>query len=85
MPPAPGQGALALQTRESDADHPVIRALHDASTDLTVAAERGALVALEGSCRTAVGAYARLNGRVLDLVVEGLASDGSQRWRRTVP
>ena len=40
-------------------------------------------MALEGSCRTAVGAYATLNGRTLDLVVEGLASDGSRRWRRT--
>ena len=47
-----------------------------------MAAERGALEALEGSCKTAVGAYAvRVDG-TLSLVVEGLAADGSQRWRR---
>ena len=81
-PPAPGQGCLTLQTRTADLDHPVVRALNHAETELCVAAERGALEALEGSCKTAVGAYAvRVDG-TLSLVVEGLAADGSQRWRR---
>jgi hydroxymethylbilane synthase len=47
-----------------------------------MAAERGALTALEGSCRTPVGAHARLeNGRLL-LTVEALSPDGRQRFRR---
>ena len=49
---------------------------------LTVAAERGALVALEGSCRTAIGAYAQLDGASLSLIVEALTPDGSLRFRR---
>jgi hydroxymethylbilane synthase len=81
-PPAPGQGALAVQTREGDAEAPWVRALRCRETTIAVAAERGALVALEGSCRTAMGAHARIDGGVLRLVVEALAPDGSARWRR---
>ncbi len=81
-PPAPGQGALAIQTREADATADWTRALHHHESELSVAAERGALEALEGSCRTAVGAHARLDGAVLSLVVEALTADGRTRWRR---
>ena len=81
-PPAPGQGVIAIQTREADVEAPWATALHHAPTALTVAAERGALEALEGSCRTAMGAYAWLDGDVLRLVVEALTPDGRERWRR---
>lgn len=82
QPPAPGQGALAIQTRTADVDAPWVLALQCPATAIAVAAERGALVALEGSCRTAIGAHGRLDGQVLHLVVEALAPDGSDRWRR---
>ena len=82
-PPAPGQGALAIQCRAEDADAPWLKSLNHAPTALCVAAERGALEALEGSCRTAVGAYARLTGAGLELVTEALTTDGSARWRET--
>ncbi|HEY3889073.1 MAG TPA: hydroxymethylbilane synthase, partial [Caulobacteraceae bacterium] len=59
-PPAPGQGALAIETRAADAGAAWVKALNHAPTALAVAAERGALEALEGSCRTAMGAYAWL-------------------------
>lgn len=81
--PAPGQGALALQTREGDTDHDWVRALDDRDTRLAVAAERGAMTALEGSCRTAVGAHATVAGQTLTLTTEMLAPDGSARWRRS--
>jgi hydroxymethylbilane synthase len=81
-PPAPGQGALAIQTRAEDADAPWLTALRHEPTTIAVAAERGALYALEGSCRTAIGAYAQLDGRTLSLTVEGLTPDGAQRFRR---
>jgi hydroxymethylbilane synthase len=81
-PPAPGQGALAVQTRIADAAAGWARALHHEGTAIAVAAERGALVSLEGSCRTPIGAYARFEGGVLSLIVEALAPDGSARWRR---
>ena len=81
-PPAPGQGALAIQTREGDVGAAWLAPLRHRPTELTIAAERGALLALEGSCRTAMGAHARFRGDVLRLTVEALAPDGSARWRR---
>ena len=80
-PPAPGQGCLAIQTREADRDAPWVQALNHAPTRLAIAAERGALLALEGSCRTAMGAWTRVEDGVLKLTVEALAPDGSARWR----
>jgi hydroxymethylbilane synthase len=86
-PPAPGQGALAIQCRMEDAGAAWLKALHHLPTELCVAAERGALEALEGSCRTAIGAHARLDGDDLRLTVEALSADGRKRWRRdgTIP
>jgi hydroxymethylbilane synthase len=83
--PAPGQGALAIQGRAADRERHAdwIAALNHRPTETAVAAERGAMVALEGSCRTAVGAHARIDGDVLTLTTEILAPDGSARWRRT--
>ena len=78
--PAPGQGALAIQTRAEDIDAPWVAALNHPET--AVAAERGAMTALEGSCRTAVGAYALIANDALHLTTEMLSPDGSARWRR---
>jgi hydroxymethylbilane synthase len=60
MLPAPGQGALGLQTRtENSADvRSVVRALHDLPTAAAVAAERMFLEALGGGCGEPIGAYA---------------------------
>lgn len=80
--PAPGQGALAIQSRVEDADAPWLKALNHADTALCVAAERGAMTALEGSCRTAIGALGVIAEGRLRLTVEMLAPDGSARWRR---
>jgi hydroxymethylbilane synthase len=81
-PPAPGQGAIAVQTRAADAHEDWAVRLHHAPTALRLAAERGALEALEGSCRTAMGAYAELSATELVLTVEALVPDGSAAWRR---
>ncbi len=81
-PPAPGQGALAIEVRAEDAGAAWLAALRDPDAALTVAAERGALEALEGSCKTAIGAHARLDAGRLALVVEALTPDGSRRFRR---
>ena len=80
-PTAPGQGALAVETRQDDAEAPWARALDHAPTALCIAAERGALQALEGSCRTAIGAYATLSEGTLHLIVEALTPDGRERFR----
>lgn len=81
-PVAPGQGALALQCRADSPWADWLRGLADAETEACVAAERGALVALEANCRTAMGAFARKVGDEVELAVEALSSDGKTRWRR---
>jgi len=82
IPPAPGQGALAIEMREADRDLPWVVALRCETTTLCVAAERGALTALEGSCKTPIGAHAWLEGGQLQLIVEALSPDGELRFRR---
>jgi len=81
--PAPGQGALAIQTRSADALAPWAAALNHRPTAVAVTAERGAMLALEGSCRTAVGAYAFIENDRLSLTAEILSPDGSARWRHS--
>jgi hydroxymethylbilane synthase len=81
-PPAPAQGALAIQTRIDNANAPWLSALKHLPTTLAITAERGALAFLEGSCRTAIGAFATLDGRSLRLVVEALTPTGDRRFRR---
>ena len=82
VPPAPGQGALAIETREADRDLPWVASLRCETTTLCVAAERGALTALEGSCKTPIGAHAWLEGGSMHLIVEALSPDGRQRFRK---
>lgn len=81
-PPAPGQGALAIETRVEDQDAAWLAAIRHMPTTLAITAERGALIALEGSCKTAIGAHARITGDRLNLIVEALSPDGRHRFRR---
>jgi hydroxymethylbilane synthase len=80
-PPAPGQGALAIETRVGDCDAAWVQAIRHHGTTVAVAAERGALSALEGSCKTAIGAHSWFEGARLKLIVEALSTDGAQRFR----
>jgi hydroxymethylbilane synthase len=74
MLPAPGQGALALQTRrENSADiREPVRALHDPHTAAAVTAERMFLQALGGGCGEPIAAYAQVDKDNL-LKMEGIA------------
>ncbi len=81
-PPAPGQGALAIQTREADQGADWLAVLADPKTTIAVAAERGALAALEGSCKTAMGAHARIIGDQIHLTIEALSPDGIHSFRQ---
>ncbi len=57
--PAVGQGALGIECRQDDAETKrVLAPLHDEETAWCVAAERGVMIALEGDCKTPLGAYA---------------------------
>ncbi|GAC1514828.1 MAG: hydroxymethylbilane synthase [Gemmatimonadaceae bacterium] len=55
--PAPGQGAIAIQTRAGDATTTgMLRGLNDGETMLAVQAERALLGALDGGCQVPIGA-----------------------------
>jgi hydroxymethylbilane synthase len=83
MPPAPGQGALAITCRADDAKTlDVLARLSDPKLEIVIAAERGFLEALDGSCRTPIGALARLNGNELHFLGEVLTPDGKMHWRQ---
>lgn len=56
--PAVGQGALGIECREDDdKTRALLAVLHDEPTARCVSAERGVMVALEGDCKTPLGAY----------------------------
>jgi len=74
MLPAPGQGALAVETREGDQLMDDVAVLDHPSTRAAVTAERAVLATLEGGCAAPVG--------VLAEVVEG--DDGEELWVRAV-
>ena len=66
--PAAGQGALALQCRTDDQPlRKILAAIHHQDTADCVNAERLFLHALDGSCRTPIGAYAQLDGDEMTL------------------
>ncbi|CAI8960242.1 hydroxymethylbilane synthase [Bacillus pseudomycoides] len=59
--PAVGQGALAIECREDDADLlQLLSHMNDAVTERTVAAERVFLHKLEGGCQVPIAGYATL-------------------------
>lgn len=75
MLPAPGQGALAVETRAGDRRvAELVAALHHESTARAVTAERALLAALGGGCQLPVGSLAtvRAEGTIaLSAVVAG--------------
>ncbi len=83
MCPAPGQGALGIQTRTSHRAFDLIAALNHLPSFQTVTCERAALAALGGGCQLPVGAYASLSGSALHLTAVVVAPDGSKLLRAT--
>src|SRR5207245_2660383 len=80
MPPAPAQGALAVQTRRDD--HEVLQAvgaLDDPAIRMAVVAERALLKAMGGGCRAPVGAVAVTVDGSLALLVGAVTQDGRSK------
>lgn len=78
IPPAPAQGALAVQARRSAVELLRVLAPHDqGSVRLAVEAEREVLKATGGTCRAPVGALASVDGDSFRLLVAGVNSDGT--------
>jgi len=79
MLPAPGQGAIAIESRNDDRRiEPIAAALNHPATSIAVAAERTFLERMGGGCNVPVAVYARLSGNCAE--IDGLvaATDGSR-------
>lgn len=78
MLPAPGQGALAVESRLVVPDDlaAALAALDDSDSRAAVAAERAALAGLEAGCSAPVGALADVADGEITLTVRVFSADG---------
>jgi len=83
MLPAAAQGAVGVEALAANEGLvAMLSAIGHGPTATTVAAERALLGALDGSCRTPIGAYAELDGAG-GVRLQGLlaSEDGARTWR----
>jgi hydroxymethylbilane synthase len=77
MLPAPGQGALAVETLVGHWVDALLAPLHDPPTAYAVMAERAFLTHLGGGCMVPIAAFAQCEGQRLHL--QGLVSSPEGR------
>ena len=79
FPPAPGQGAICIESRIGDEDvKALLGPISHEPTAAALACERAFLAALDGSCRTPIAGYARIEGSMLHFRGMILAPDGRE-------
>ena len=79
FPPAPGQGAICVETRTDDAGAGrLLAGVNHAETATALSCERAFLAGLDGSCRTPIAGHATLAGDKLDFHGMILTPDGGQ-------
>jgi hydroxymethylbilane synthase len=62
FPPAPGQGAICIESRIGDElVSAMLSAIHHQPTGIALSCERAFLAALDGSCRTPIAGHARIS------------------------
>ncbi len=77
--PSPGQGALAIISRENDSNIiSMLKKIEDKNTRLEIEAERVLSNFVESGCKFPVGAYAKSNGDNLSLKVMAFSVDGKK-------
>lgn len=81
---APGQGALAVQTRSNDPAEEICLALDHEDSRLAVEAERAVLAGLGGGCQLPIGAFAVKTAATWKLTAVVIAPDGSRILRETM-
>jgi hydroxymethylbilane synthase len=85
MLPAPGQGALAIETRIDDSNtEEIADALNHPSTEIAVLAERNFLQRMGGGCNVPVAAYARLQKNKMEMHGLVAAPDGKSVIRDSI-
>lgn len=82
FPPAPGQGAICIESRiGDDAVHRLVAGINHGETSQALACERAFLAALDGSCRTPIAGYATVEGSRLSFAGMILSPDGARSHR----
>jgi hydroxymethylbilane synthase len=85
MLPAVGQGAVAVEVRDSDEDVlTVVRALEHRETRYCITAERSFLRTLEGGCQVPIGAHAVFDSGQLTLYGFVGSLDGTSVFRDSI-
>ena len=76
---APGQGAIALETREDNIKiKKIVTSINHKNTSLCVNVERSFLKELEGGCTAPIGAFAEINNDVISLKGHISSFDGKK-------
>jgi hydroxymethylbilane synthase len=79
FPPAPGQGAICIETRVGDSRVGAFLAkVNHAETSTMLVCERSFLKALDGSCRTPIAGNARLDGNTIRFHGMIISPDGRE-------
>ncbi|TIS58557.1 hydroxymethylbilane synthase [Mesorhizobium sp.] len=79
FPPAPGQGAICIESRIGDRDvERMLTAIHDLPTGQALACERAFLSALDGSCRTPIAGHATIANETVFFAGLIISPDGTQ-------
>ena len=79
FPPAPGQGAICIESRIGDQRASnLLAAIDDAPTGAALACERAFLAALDGSCRTPIAGHATVDADALSFRGMILVPDGTR-------
>lgn len=82
--PAPGQGALAIQTRADDTELiELLSALDDQKARLTTQIERSILSRLHGGCSIPLGVYSEIEGDIISLIAVISNIDATEYIRKT--
>jgi hydroxymethylbilane synthase len=75
--PAPGQGALGIQTRVADRAEVICARLNHEATSQAVRAERAVLAGLGGGCQLPIGAFALVTDDILALSAVVVVTDSA--------
>ena len=79
FPPAPGQGAICIESRIGDTRvEKMLAAINHKPTEQALACERAFLAALDGSCRMPIAGHATVDGGKLAFSGAIISPDGKQ-------
>jgi hydroxymethylbilane synthase len=77
--PSPGQGAIAIVTREDDSQTiSMLKKIEDSTSRLEIETERALSDFVDSGCRFPIGAYAKSNGSEITLDVVAFSVDGKK-------